>query len=203
MNYSQVQAAVQAYVHRDDPATVANIPNAVQFGQAWIEQFFEPQQANVIGTLVFVAGVAGPWAQAPLPADFGRFIAVSQPGAGALDYVTPRVFADAIAPGAPFIGGFYTIAGGLVLADGSLVGVSCTTVGIQQAAALVAGTDSNYLSASFADLLTWAAVAEQHRFLQDWDEGANAQAYAEALAKRYSAAHTAKQQSGGRLVIKG
>jgi hypothetical protein len=201
VNYSEVQAAVLNYVHRDDPGTVGNIPTAIAFGQSWIAQNFAPQDANVIGSLVFVAGSAGPWAQAPLPALFGRFVTISQPSLGALNYVDPRTFVDLVAGGA--FSGVYTIAGGLVLAHGSVVGVTCLANWVQQPDAFTGDTSTNYLSTGFADLLVWAAVAEQHRFIQDWEEGANAQGYAQALMQNYNAAHIAKQQSGGKLVMKG
>lgn len=201
MNYSQIQAAVQGYIHRDDPGTVGNIPNAIAFGQNWIQQHFAPQQANGLGALVFVTGVAGPWAQAPLPVQFGRFIAITQPGIGTLDYVDPRTFLDLVNAGQ--FSGAYTIAGELVLANASVAGIQCLGNWVQQPSALTGSADRNYLTDYFPDLLVWAAVAEQHRFVQDWEEAGAAQGYAQALIQQYQSAHVAKQQSGGRLVMKG
>jgi hypothetical protein len=200
MNYAEIQSAVQSYGHRDDSGTVNNIPNAIAFAQSWLSQNFAPQQSNRIGALVFVAG-SNPWAEAPLPVDFARFVSINQPGVGSLGYVDPREFADLVAAGA--FSGVYTIANEMVLASGSLVGITCTTNYIAAPPTLTDAAPTNFLATNFADLLVWAAVAEQHRFVQDWDEAANAQGYAQTLLTTYQAAHVAKQQSGGRLTIKG
>jgi hypothetical protein len=201
MNYSEIQSAVQSYGHRDDSGTVNNIPNAITFAQNWLMQNFAPQQASAITTLTFAASSSGAWAEAALPARFGRFVTVSQPGVGSLGYVDPREFVDLVTAGA--FSGVYTIAQGKVLASGSLAGIVCTVLFVEQPAPLLNASDSNYLTADFPDLLVWAAAAEQNRFVQDWDEAANSQGYAQTLLTTYAAAHTAKQQSGGRLTIKG
>jgi hypothetical protein len=200
MNYGQIQTAVRGYIHRDDPATDGNLANAVTFAQNWIQQQFAPTAANTLGTLAFVAGTAGPWAQAPLPALFQRFVLIQPTGEPALDYIDPRSFIERLAGAG--IGDAFTIAGALVLADAKWAGSALLTNVILQPTALVADGDSNYLSADFPDALIWAAVAEQHRFVQDWDEGERAQQHALALVQSYNAAHTAKQQSGGRLIIR-
>lgn len=200
MNYGEVQSAVQSYVRRDDPLTLGNVANAIAFGQNWIAQNFSPVEGNKLGLLPFVTATEGPWAAAPLPARFGRFVAISQQGLGALTYMDPRTFADVVASG-PF-SGLYTIANGEVLASGSLAGLSLVTNYIEQPGPLANSGDTNYLTLAYPDLLVWAAVAEQQRFLQDAPEADTAQANAERLLAWYTKATQAKQQSGGRLTIR-
>jgi hypothetical protein len=199
VNYGQIKAAVQAYIARDDSPTVANIPNAIAFAQSWLSQTFAPQQANKLGSLVFTAATQG-WAQATLPARFGRFVLVAFPNQKPLDYVDPRTFLVEFAAGT--LAGF-TVANGQVLVAGANAGLTALTNWIEQPSELVADADSNYLTATFPDLLTWAAVAEQHRFNQDWEEVTRAEGFAAELLRQYQGAHVAKQQSGGRMIMKG
>jgi hypothetical protein len=200
MNLAVLKSTVAAYVHRDDRGTMDNLLNAVQFAQNWIQQQFAPQESNKLGSLTFAAASAGPWAEAPLPTGFGRFVVIQVAGSPALDYLDPRSFLERVA--GPGIGNGFTIAGAAVLADASLVGVSALTNYILQPTTLANDSDANYLTTAYADALVWAAVAEQHRFVQDWDQADLAEGRAVALIKQYDNAHAAKQQSGGRLILR-
>jgi hypothetical protein len=188
MNLSQITAAVNGYIHRNDAQTVNNIPNAIAFAQAEIARQFFPREAYQIVPPAITSG------KAPLPSDFGAADAVIT-AEGDLAYKSPREFAMLLAQGSA--SGFYTITGSDLLVDPSVTVAYLNYYA--RPAELVQDSDSSWLSVYYPDILVWTAVAEQHRFVQDWDQADIANSHALDLAGRAGLASKRNETSGGRL----
>lgn len=188
MNLQQISDAVNSYIHRDDPQTLANVSTAIAFAQSEIARSFKPREAYEITLLTAVNGAA------PLPSDFGSADAVLT-AQGDLGYKAPREFATLAMQGGGQ--GLYTITGSQLLVDPALTEVRLCYYA--KPAPLVAATDTNWLSDSYPDVLTWFAIAEQHRFVQDWDQASVAEGHGADVAGRAAAVSKRDEHSGGRL----
>jgi hypothetical protein len=191
VNLSEIRAAVNAYVHRQDPQTTNNETTAIAFAQAEISRNFFPREAYEIATLPVVDGVAD------LPADFGAADAVVT-AAGDLGFKNPREFAQLLAAGTTQ--SFYTLTGSELRVDPALTSVILNYYA--RPATLSNDSDTSWLSVSYPDLLTWMAIAEQQRFVQDWDQAGVSEGHAYAVADRATAASKRIEAAGGRLMMR-
>jgi hypothetical protein len=188
MNLQQIRAAVNTYVHRTDPQTIANEPNAIAFAQAEISRSFFPRETYEIEPVTLVAGVG------PLPADYGQADAVLT-AQGDLAYKSPREFAMLLIDRAAR--GFYTVTGSDILTDPSLTSLMLNYY--RRPEDLVVDSDTSWLSIYFPDVLTWFAIAEQQRFVQDWDQASVAAGHGGEVIARALEASKRVEHSGGRL----
>jgi hypothetical protein len=67
----------------------------------------------------------------------------------------------------------------------------------------ITGGASNWLSTRYGDIWTQAAVAEQWRFLQDYEAADTTEAYWRDVAQRSAAASMTNQSAGGALRMTG
>lgn len=192
MNASDIAAALHAYVHRTDSDTVSNEPNALALGWAAVARLFYPRESWVIAQVAIVDG------RGALPADFGRAIAVSVAGKGQLRYVSPREFTDLYAGSA--LGGVFTIDGASYAVDPAV-----TSIATVYAAKLAqpSGADSNWLTLTYPDVWLHAAIAEQWRYVQDYEAAKASTEHWQGLAQSCMAQSERAAQSGGGLTIKG
>lgn len=183
-----MQDALRAYIHRPDAGTQSNEARAIELAQVALARQFFPREAVAIATLTVTAG------KAPLPADFGTADVIAD-AQGPLEFKPPREYALAMAEGVTE--GLYTITG-----QELMLGTSAPTVTLSYYAkpgALAIGTDSNYLTASYPDVLLYRSIAEQQRFLQDWEQALTAEQYALGLTQAAAAASSVTEASGGAL----
>jgi hypothetical protein len=191
MNLQQIRAAVSSYVHRTDAQTTANEPTAIAFAQAELARSFFPREAYEIQVIPLLAGTG------TLPADFGSADAVIS-AKGDLSYKSPREFAAMIY--ARSTAGFYTVTGSEILADAALTELTLNYY--RRPEDLVIDTDESWLSIYFPDVLTWFAIAEQQRFVQDWDQADVAAGHAGAVVSRALDSSRKVEQAGGRLIMR-
>jgi hypothetical protein len=161
---TELRAALSAYMHRSDPETIANELTAIELARVKLGRTFFPElAAAILPSLPIVAGVGD------LPADFGQADNVSTPARGDLLYSTPREWSRYVASRDTL--GRYTVAGTKVYTDASLTVVALT---YYRAVDPISGAASNWCSTGFPDVWLWAAIAEQHRFVQDFESAAGA-----------------------------
>ena len=171
MNYDELRAALTAYMHRTDPETIDNEPIAIELARAKLNRWFFPEASSTL--LEPIAMTAG---QAPLPVDYGQADTVST-AEGDLFYVAPREYARLVARGDT--GARFTVTGTTLHVDVAVATVSFLYY--RQAEELLAGTDSNWLSEGFPDVWLWQSIAEQHRYVQDFESAMAAEKYARSL----------------------
>lgn len=192
MTYAELQAALHAYVHREDQPTTNNEANALALGAAAIVRVMTPREAWASVVLSAVDGVA------TLPADFIMADAVSVDGVGALEFNDPRDWSEKTSLGIAWDS--YTIGGGVLYVPPRITSVRLAYYGRPAA---ISGGQSNWLSIGYPDVWLHAAVAEQFRFNQDPESAGMADAYWQGLAGSALAASRAGAQSGGAIRMKG
>ena len=171
MNYDEVRAAVHGYMHRSDIETIDNEPTALELARVTLARDFFPESASVLVTLPVLEGVAD------LPADFGQADTVKDPGGGDLLYETPRGWARRV--GDKTTRGWFTVNGAQLLCDGALGSVVLLYYKTPPA---IGPGQSSWLSEQYPDVWIWAGIAEQHRFVQDFESAKIAEDYAFSLA---------------------
>jgi len=171
MTYDEIRAAVHAYMHRGDAETIDNEPTALDLARVKLGRDFFPESAAVwVRDLPIVAGVG------QLPADFGQADTVRS---GTLDllYETPRTWARL--SGMRDTGGRFSITGDKLYVDGALAWVDL----LYYLRPEPIGTgETSWLSEDYPDVWIWLSVAEQHRFVQDFESAQFAEQYAYQLA---------------------
>lgn len=190
MTFIELQAALNAYMKRTDPETVANEPVALEMARVVVAgSFFPLESEQVIDALAVVNGAAD------LPAFFGRAVAVGADYA----YVTPRDFARRIADDPGSLLGCYTLAGGKLLTHPSE-----TVLRLQYSArpAPISGSSTNWLSEHYAPVWLHAARAEQYRFIEDQQGADLADAYYQGLIAQLGQQSEASRQAGGAIRMK-
>lgn len=188
MTYDEVRAAVHAYMHRNDSETVDNEPTALDLARVKLARDFFPESAAVlVQGLPIVAGVG------QLPADFGQADTVRDPSGQDLDYETPRGWARML--GSNETAGRFTIIADKIYTDGALASVNL----LYYLKPEPIGTgETSWLSADYPDVWIWAGVAEQHRFVQDFESAQIAEQYAYDLAGK-AVFRTRANRGGGTL----
>jgi hypothetical protein len=192
MTYDQIIAAVHDYVHRTDSETVANEARAVEFARLVLQRDFHPQEAWRFATLTLVDG------RADLPADLAGLDAVTVEGFGELNFVGTREWATRVAERSTK--GYHTVAGLELVCAGD---VAAASVAYWARVEAISGTQTNYLSELYPDVWTWAGVAEQRRFVKDYEGAGAADATWQEIAGRAMAASRKGAASGGGIRIKG
>lgn len=173
MTYDELRAALHAYMARTDAEAVGNEDTALELARVKLNRSFHPEGAAVlVKTLAIAAGVG------TLPADFAQADVVSTAD-GDLTYSAPRDFTRMAGRGETR--GAFTVAGTQLLVDGAVTSVALL---YYRAADKVSGAASNWLCAGYADVWLWAAIGEQHRFVQDWESSMAADQYASSLAQQ-------------------
>lgn len=185
MTYTEVRAALSAYMHRTDPETINNEPIALELARQKLNRWFFPEPSSTL-----VRGVVMTAGETNLPADYGQVDTVST-AEGDLFYVTPREFSRLVARGDT--GGNFTVTGSSLSTDAAVATVSLLYY--RQAEPT---TTSNWLSAGFADVWLWQGIAEQHRFVQDFESALAADSYAQSLGDR-ALLETRSNRGGGSL----
>jgi hypothetical protein len=193
MNYGEIKSAVRDYVHRADQKTQANEARAVQLAQAVLGRSFYPREAYVyVPSIPIVNGLGD------LPADFSQADSVGS-SIGQLEWISTREYDSRKLSGD--YGAAYALSGKLILVDPALVEISLGYYAVP--AALSVDSDTSWLSESYPDVLLWMAVAEQHRFIEDFEAAAIATQHAAALAQSASDWSRRGEGSGGKLRMKG
>jgi hypothetical protein len=192
MNRAQVQEAVRAYCHRQDAETQANELRAIEFAQLNIGRAFFPREGYKLETLTPIDGAAG------LPTDYGVADVVAD-ASGELDYIAPREFATARAAGT--VGRRFSITGASLLVDASIASLEFGFYA--KPAELTTDASVSWLSIYYADALVWAAVAEQMRFVQDFDAAEGAWAHAAMMLRNGTDYAKRAEHAGGGLSIRG
>jgi hypothetical protein len=194
MNYTELRAALHGYVHRDDQATTDNEPTALELARQAVGRRFFPREAYAA-----LAGVVPASGVFLLPADFGTLEAVAGTNGAELEFRALRQFqAESLAGHSKNV---YSLTGAeLLLTPGAHASIAGSYFAKPQA---ITGTQTNWLSASYADVWLHAAIAEQWRYLQDFDAADLTDSYWQRLAGQAQADSRAAQQSGGALRIKG
>lgn len=187
MTYDQIRAAVSRYVHRSDAETIDNEPTALDLARLRLGRDFFPESAAVLVTLAVVDGAAD------LPADFGQADTVRDPAGSDLTYSTPRQWARMV--GTKDTQGRFAISDGALMVDGALSSVSLL---YYKRAEPISGSESNWLSEDYPDVWIWLGVAEQHRFVQDFESAQVSQDYAYGLATD-AVMRTRANRGGGTL----
>jgi hypothetical protein len=193
MNRAEIQAALHRYIHRTDAGTIDNELTALELARVAVARDFFPREASVLVELPVADG------KAALPPDFGRPETVAVRGVGSLDYLTPRDYANRITEGTT--AGVYTTGGLELRVDpgvSEVVVVYYATPG-----ELVDDGSSSWLSVAYPDILLYRAIAEQQRFLQDWEQAITAENYAVQLIALAQQANKASETAGGGLKVKG
>lgn len=196
MNYTELRTALNAYMHRSDAETVGNEPTALSLSLAYLARMFFPSECyTVTAVLVPVAGALA------LPSDYGRMDVVATAGRpGQLGYAAPREWAELVAAGGLARLGLYTIAGAQLLVDPSVTGV---VLNYYARAQPISGTAANFISTNYPDVWLEAAIAEQWRFLQDFDSAQGAADRCVRLAGTAESQSIINNQAGGALRMKG
>lgn len=199
MNFEQMRQALHGYVHRDDQATVDNEPTALALSEAAIARRFFPRESYAALALTLVDGAA------PLPADFGTLEAIVGGMGAEMEYRSLRQYqAEAAGPEHLRPGNTYTLTSSEVLAaqaHGTLLGSYFTRPAPGYTEADLTG--ASWLSTFHPDVWLHAALAEQWRFLQDFEAAELTDAYWQRLADRAMADTRASMQSGGAVRMKG
>jgi hypothetical protein len=199
MNLGQIRAAVNAYTHRTDAQTLANVDTAIAFAQAAAVRDFRPTEAQIMAPLTFVAD--GLFAKAPLPPLFLEADAVYMAGVGSLDFMAPRALFELVAAGGD-ASGVYTIASGAIMTEASAAGASAALLGWEAPAVMTADGETNWLASKWPEVLVWFAVAEQFRFGQDFESADQAEAHAHGLVALASNSADRARLSGGRVRLR-
>jgi hypothetical protein len=196
MSYDDLRLALHGYIHRDDQATTDNEVTALELARQAVGRRFFPREA-----LVPLSGVVPVDGVFPLPADFAMLESVIGAKGQELEYRSLRDFqAEQLAPPAG-PKNVYTMTGAaLLLSAGAHDQVSGSYFAKPAA---ITGTGSNWLSANYADVWLHAAIAEQWRYLQDFDAADLTDSYWQRLAGQAQADSRAAMQSGGAIRIKG
>lgn len=193
MNYDQMRAALHGYIHRDDQATTDNETTALELSlQAVARRFFPRESWAALATATDVSGAAA------LPEDFGTMEAVIYQRE--LEYRSLREYqAEQAGPVAERPRNTYTLTGASILAqpEVNLTGSYFTKP------ESISGTQSNWLSLSYPDVWLHAAIAEQWRFLQDFEAAELTDGYWQRLAQKAMDDSRAAMQSGGAIRMKG
>jgi len=173
MNYTQLKAALHAYVHREDAETTANEDTALELARANLSRWFFPEELSAtLNPVAFVAGVAA------LPADFAAVDVLSTLKYGDFDPMPAREWMRAVMQKQTF--GRFTVLGTNLVVDAS---VDATVAALKYftQVSVIAGAGTNVVSTKYPDVWLWQAVAEQHRFVQDFDAADAAQERALAI----------------------
>ena len=188
MTYDEIRQAVHSYMHRNDVETIDNEPTALDLARVKLGRDFFPESAAVLlQGLAIVDGVG------QLPADFGQADTVRVPGGGDLDYETPRGWARM--QGTKETAGKFSIVGDKLNVDAALASVDL----LYYLKADPIGTgQTSWLSADYPDVWIWMGVAEQHRFVQDFESAQIAEQYAYELAGK-AVFRTRANRGGGTL----
>lgn len=155
---------------------------------------FFPELASNNVALVFVDAGDGT-ASVPLPADFGQAETLYAGQRGDLEYLTAREFARRWADGLLLDG--YTITGGIARGAAELAMLN-TVLTYYRAPPPIAGAEVSWCSTDFPDVWLWHALAEQHRFVQDFESAGATDNYAATLASD-AASQTRANAEGGAL----
>jgi hypothetical protein len=193
MTFAELQAALHAYVHREDQETTSNEVTALNLAAAAIVREFTPREAWSRVTLQATDDVA------TLPADFVSADVVSIESVGALQYLDPREWATVA--GTKSAGwDAYTIGGASLYLP---AGTSECTLAYYARPPAISGGSSNWLSEQYPDVWLHAALAEQWRYLQDEEASGWAAQYWRELAVQALRASRAGAQSGGLIRMRG
>lgn len=195
MTRDDIQAAVNRYVHRTDAATIANELTAITFAQAELSRTFRPRVAFAsVDLLPDGAGVA------LLPADFAAADYVVADTVGELSFLPPRPFASARVSGQA--NQSFTITGNQLRVYPGLATL-CELGYFQLPAALASAGSSNWLTVSYPDVLTYFAIAEQLRFIEDLERAEQMRTQGQALAGEALRQDAIVASSGGAIRMKG
>ena len=184
MTYDQVRIAVSGYMHRTDQETIDNEPTALELARERLGRDFFPESASALVEVVLLEGVG------VLPADFGQADTVTAPDGEPLLYELPRVF---LRGGAAR--GRFTITGGELIVAGAFASVSLL---YYRTAPAVGPGGSNWLSEQYPDVWIWQGIAEQHRFVQDFESAQIAEQHAMQVAEQ-AVMRTRANRGGGSL----
>jgi len=186
-----VQTTARGYVQRTDAKVLANELTAIDQALRLVERTFHPREALATAAITWTAG------SAPLPADFAEADTVST-ALGTLDYESPREFTARGVNRAT--DKCYTIIGS------TLQTAAANTTGtlryFAKPAALTTDGSTNWMTLNYTDALVWLVVAEQHRFVQDWQQADAAMAHAMALMGGAEAFTRRSESSGGRMKMR-
>jgi hypothetical protein len=188
MTADELQAALHAYMKRDDPETVANEPTALELARQAIAKALFPIEAEttVEPPLVITSG------RAALPADFGTAIAVGRD----LTYLAPRVWQRLVIEAPGNLGGCYSIYGGMLRVHPSMTTVALVYSALPMP---IVGTGENWLSQFYASVWLHAARAEQYRFIEDNESQATAESLWRDQAADFQAKNDRIRNAGGSL----
>lgn len=191
MTYDELQAALHAYVHRDDLETTANEPTALALSLAAVSRAFKPMESDALLIDAPAGGLVA------MPADFVEAQAVLDQSGAELEYLSVREFLSR--QGAARAGRF-TIAGqAFRVADD----VTDLQVAYFAAPPVIANAEENWLSLRYPDVWLHAAVAEQFRFTQDEEAARAADSYWQGLAAEAERLSRRGATSGGAIRMKG
>jgi hypothetical protein len=192
MNYSELRTALSAYMKRADPETINNEPIALELARLTVGSTFHPREAEkTIAALPITAGAGA------LPADFGMALAVGDDMA----YLPPRSWQLLEGQGeADDLTGQYTILAGQLLVHPAITSLRLSYF---EQPKIIAGAESNWLSAYYAQVWLHAARAEQYRFIEDMESAGVADAYWQQLAGVLAGASETTRRAGGALRMRG
>lgn len=190
MTYDELKTALRGYVHRGDAASTANEANALELARTMLGRSFFPEVA--FAQAVDLPLVNG---RGDLPVDFGQADVVVSKSAptGDLLYCTPREFVRRSAQGTE--GQHFTITGTRLYTHPSRLLVN---LNYYRTPAVITGAETNWLSETFPDVWLWAALAEQHRYVEDFDAAEVATEQWQSLAVK-AADDTRANRGGGAL----
>lgn len=152
MNYDQIRAALSAYIHRTDAATISNEPTALELSLIAVGASFFVREALKAVDVSLVAGAAA------LPVGFGRAEVI---GAD-LAYKSLREWAGDTAAQRQ---GCFTIQGSTLLVGGEPDGP--LPIVYYELPVSISGAQANWLSTGYPSVWIHAARAEQYRFIED------------------------------------
>jgi hypothetical protein len=188
MTYDEIRQAVHGYMHRNDAETVDNEPTAIDLARVKLGRDFFPESAAVLlQGLAIVNGVG------QLPADFGQADTVKDAAGRDLDYQTPRGWARMV--GTKETQGKFSITGDKLYVDGALASVDLLYYLAPQP---IGPGQTSWLSEDYPDVWIWMGVAEQHRFVQDFESAQISEQYAYELAGK-AVFRTRANRGGGSL----
>jgi len=193
MNLGEIKAAVRDYVHRADQRTQANETRAVQLAQLAIARTFYPREAYIYLPSLAIAGGVG-----TLPADFSQADSIAA-SSGQLEWISTREYDSRKVTGD--FGPCYALSGTAILTDPAITSVSMGYYARPET--LVDDADTSWLSVYYADVLLWMAVAEQQRFIEDFEAAGVSTMHAAQLAQMAADWSRRGEGSGGQLRMKG